>query len=76
MLPGAGKQKVVIHAVGTEGANLEKLARFSLNSPKRLTGLKFTEFFLWLSRSVSCISKAAPNAGDLFEDTGNWDEEN
>ena len=69
-------KKVVIHAVGTEGANLEKLARFSLNSPKRLTGLKFTEFFLWLSRSVSCISKAAPNAGDLFEDTGNWDEEN
>ena len=43
-------KKVVIHAVGTEGANLEKLARFSL--------------------------KAAPNAGDLFEDTGNWDEEN
>lgn len=73
---GRRKTKVVIHAVGTEGANLEKLARFSLNSPKRLTGLKFTEFFLWLSRSVSCISKAAPNAGDLFEDTGNWDEEN
>ncbi len=69
-------KKVVIHAVGTEGANLEKLAHFSLNTPKRLTGLKFTEFFLWLSRSVSCISKAAPNAGDLFDNTGNWDEEN
>ncbi len=69
-------KKVVIHAVGTEGANLEKLAKFSLNSPKRLSGLKFTEFFLWLSRSVSCISKAAPNAEDLFDDTGNWDEEN
>lgn len=53
-----------------------KTGALSLNSPKRLTGLKFTEFFLWLSRSVSCISKAAPNAGDLFEDTGNWDEEN
>ncbi len=68
-------KKVVIHAVGTEEANLEKLAKFSLNSPKRLSGLKFTEFFLWLSRSVSCISKAAPNTSDYLEDTGNWDEE-
>lgn len=38
-------KKVVIHAVGTQGANLEKLAKFSTISPKRLTGLKFTEFF-------------------------------
>lgn len=68
-------KKVVIHAVGTKDANLEKLAKFSLLSPKRLTGLKFTEFFLWLSRSVSCISKAAPNAPDLFNDTGDWDED-
>ena len=68
-------KKVVIHAVGTQGANLEKLAKFSTIAPKRLTGLKFTEFFLWLSRSVSCVSRAAPNAPDLIEDTGEWDEE-
>ena len=68
------KKKVIIHAVGTQGANLEKLAKFSLNSPKRLTGLKFTEFFLWLSRSVSCVSRAAPNSLDLLDDTGDWDE--
>ena len=68
-------KKVVIHAVGTQEANLEKLGKFSTMAPKRLTGLKFTEFFLWLSRSVSCISRAAPNAPDLLEDTGDWDEE-
>ena len=68
-------KKVIIHAVGTQGANLEKLAKFSLMSPKRLTGLKFTEFFLWLSRSVSCISKAAPNADDLLEDINDWNDE-
>lgn len=67
-------KKVVVHAVGTQGANLDKLAKFSVMSPKRLTGLKFTEFFLWLSRSVSCISKAAPNVPDLLEDTADWDE--
>ena len=68
-------KKVVIHAVGTQDANLDKLAMFSTNSPKRLSGLRFTEFFLWLSRSVSCVSRAAPNALDLIEDTGDWDEE-
>ena len=68
------KKKVVIHAVGTQGANLEKLAKFSVMSPKRLTGLKFTEFFLWLSRSVSCISKAAPNASDLLKNIETWNE--
>ena len=52
----------------------KKLAKFSLNSPKRLTGLKFTEFFLWLSRSVSCVSKAAPNADALLEDIEAWNE--
>ena len=55
--------------------DLEKLAKFSLNSPKRLTGLKFTEFFLWLSRSVSCVSKAAPNADELFRDIDDWNEQ-
>lgn len=68
-------KKVVIHAVGTQGANLDKLAKFSTNAPKRLNGLRFTEFFLWLSRSVSCVSRAAPNAPDLLEDIGDWNEE-
>ena len=67
-------KKVIVHTVGTEGANLDKLGKFSVIKPKRLSGLKFTEFFLWLSRSVSCISIAAPNASDLLDDTGNWDE--
>lgn len=69
-------KKVVIHAVGTQGANLEKLAKFSLMAPKRLSGLKFTEFFLWLSRSVSCISRAAPNMPDILDDIEGWNEEN
>lgn len=67
-------KKAVIHAIGTQGANLDKLAKFSILPPKRLTGLKFTEFFLWLSRSVSCISKAAPNANNYMDDITDWNE--
>ena len=69
-------KKVVVHAVGTQGANLEKLAKFSIMAPKRLSGLKVTEFFLWLSRSVSCISRAAPNMPDILDDIEGWHEEN
>jgi uncharacterized protein YegL len=69
-------KKVVIHAVGTQGANLDKLAKFSLMAPKRLSGLKFTEFFLWLSRSVSCVSRAAPNMPDILDDIEGWHEKN
>ena len=67
-------KKVVIHAIGTQGANLEKLAKFSILPPKRLTGLKFTELFLWLRRSLSCISKAAPNANKYLDDITEWNE--
>ena len=67
-------KKAVIHTIGTQGANLDKLAKFSILPPKRLTGLKFTEFFLWLSRSVSCISKAAPNADNDMDDINDWNE--
>ena len=67
-------KKVVIHAIGTQGANLDKLAKFSLLPPKRLTGLKFTEFFLLLSRRVSCVSKAAPNANTYMDDITDWNE--
>lgn len=68
-------KKVVVHAVGTKEANLEKLAKFSTMSPKRLSGLRFTEFFLWLSRSVSCLSKADPSALDQLDDVSDWNEE-
>ena len=68
-------KKVIIHAIGTEGANLEKLAKFSTLPPRRLNGLKFTEFFLWLSRSVSCVSKASPQT-DSIEDFFADDAEN
>lgn len=68
-------KKAVIHAIGTQGANLEKLAKFSVLPPKRLTGLKFTEFFLWLSRSVSCVSKATPNADNYMDDITDWNEQ-
>ena len=51
--------RVVIFAIGTEGADFEALGKFSARSPVKLDGLKFRELFVWLSRSASSGSKAA-----------------
>ena len=51
--------RVVIFAIGTEGADFDALGRFSSRSPVKLDGLKFKELFVWLSRSASSGSKAA-----------------
>lgn len=54
------KRKVIIYPVGTKGADFSALGRFSRNKPKKLKGLAFGDLFVWLSRSMSVISTAAP----------------
>ena len=47
-------------AIGSD-ADMETLARFSPNRPPlRLHGLKFKEFFEWLSKSVARVSRSTP----------------
>lgn len=46
--------------IGPE-ADMQTLARFSPNrAPLKLRGLNFTEFFSWLSQSVSRVSQSTP----------------
>lgn len=56
----AKKLTVIPIGIGS-GADMKTLARFSPNiSPRRLDGLKFKEFFVWLSRSVARVSRSTP----------------
>ena len=64
--------KVVIFAIGTEGADFDALKKFSGRSPVKLDGLKFKELFVWLSRSVSSGSKASQDAQIQLEAPDNW----
>lgn len=43
-------------AVGVANANMERLAQIALRKPLKLQGLKFSELFLWLSRSQKRVS--------------------
>jgi len=62
-----GSRKLTVFPIGIgSSADMNVLARFSPNrAPLRLQGLKFHEFFAWLSKSVSKTSQSIP--GEVVE---------
>ena len=56
------QKKLTVFPIGIgKGADMEVLAKFSpKRSPLKLQGLKFKEFFAWLSKSVSKTSQSTP----------------
>lgn len=55
-------KKLTVFPIGIgNGADMPTLSRFSPNrAPLRLDGLKFKEFFEWLSKSVARVSRSTP----------------
>lgn len=54
-------KRVAVFPIGVSGADLQALGRFSPRGAAHLDGLRFTDFFLWLSRSVSSASQSGPD---------------
>lgn len=52
----SASRKLVSLPIGVAGANLSTLSAFSSKPAIALDGLKFREFFLWLSASMACVS--------------------
>lgn len=58
---GEGRQRgkrILFHAVGVEGANMEKLAQFSKRPPLKLRGLQFSQLFRWVSASLKRVTQS------------------
>lgn len=67
-------KKLVVLPIGVAGANLQKLGECSNRGAKELNGLKFREFFLWLSASMSRVSASASTAASIqLPSTASWD---
>lgn len=54
-------KRVAVFPIGVSGADLAALGQFSRRGAAMLDGLRFADFFLWLSRSVSSASQSGPD---------------
>ena len=52
------EKRVAAFSVGVEGANMDVLARLSPRRPLMLKGLNFSRMFVWLSHSMSRVSRS------------------
>ena len=70
----ANDRKLVVMPVGVSGADLNTLSQFSNRPAKALAGLKFREFFAWLSASMARVSSSGSTTATVnLPPTSGWD---
>ena len=55
------EKRVAAFSVGVEGADMELLTEISPRRPLMLKGMEFTSMFVWLSQSMSRVSRSRPD---------------
>ncbi len=69
------ERKLVVMPIGIgAGADLAILSAFSHRPAKPIEGLRFREFFQWLSASMSRVSQSTPGGGVALPSTSGWDQ--
>lgn len=61
-------------AIGVQKADMTTLRQISVREPLHLKGLKFREFFQWLSNSMKSASRSNPGDRILLAPPSGWSE--
>lgn len=65
-------KKVMFFAVGVTNADLNVLSQIGRRAPLRLQGLRFSQMFQWLSRSMTSVANSNPGDRILLQSPLDW----
>jgi len=71
---GENAKSFAFFAIGVQKADMNILRHLSVREPLKLQGLKFREFFQWLSNSMKSASRSNPSDRILLPPPLGWSE--
>jgi len=71
---GESSKSFAFFAVGVQNADMSVLRQITVRQPLKLQGLRFREFFQWLSNSMKSASRSNPGDRILLSPPSGWSE--
>lgn len=69
---GEASKAFAFFTIAVKGANIEILKQISVREPLMLDGLRFRDFFLWLTATLRSVSRTIPGTKFLLPPPTGW----